>query len=54
MGGADDLSIVDLLITFLLVGGAGVVIPAAVVLPLVGLGIWLTHAWRRRRARRSA
>ncbi|MEU9272920.1 hypothetical protein AB0E04_47210 [Streptomyces sp. NPDC048251] len=54
MGGADDLSTGDVLITFLFVGGAGVVIPAAVVLPLVGLGIWLTHVWRRRRARHSA
>ncbi|MFD9436663.1 hypothetical protein [Streptomyces sp. NPDC060002] len=54
MGGADDPSTGDALIGFLLVGGAGVAIPAVVVLPLVGLGIWLTHAWRRRRARHSA
>ncbi|MFI1922568.1 hypothetical protein [Streptomyces sp. NPDC020377] len=54
MGGADDPSIGDALIGFLLIGGAGVVIPALVVLPLVGLGIWLTHVRRHRRARRSA
>ncbi|MER5201060.1 hypothetical protein ACWD3J_46720 [Streptomyces sp. NPDC002755] len=54
MGGADDPSIGEALITFLLVGGAGVVIPAVVVLPLVGLGIWLTHVRRRRRARHPA
>ncbi|MET8166422.1 hypothetical protein ABZT34_19565 [Streptomyces sp. NPDC005329] len=54
MGGTDDPSTGDALITFLLIGGAGVAIPAVVVLPLVGLGIWLTHAWRRRRARNSA
>ncbi|MFJ9024546.1 hypothetical protein ACIRPU_31920 [Streptomyces sp. NPDC102259] len=54
MGGTEDPSTGDALITFLLIGGAGVAIPAVVVLPLVGLGIWLTHAWRRRRARHSA
>ncbi|CAM5705254.1 hypothetical protein [Streptomyces aurantiogriseus] len=52
MGGADDPTIGEALIGLLLVGGAGVVLPALVVLPLIGLGIWLTHFWRRRRAKR--
>jgi hypothetical protein len=46
MGGADGPSVGDALIAFLLIGGAGVLIPAAVVLPLIGLGIWLTHRLR--------
>ncbi|GGS26729.1 hypothetical protein GCM10010269_76650 [Streptomyces humidus] len=54
MGGEDDPSVGDALIGFLLVGGAGVLIPAAVVLPLIGLGIWLTHRWRGRHARDPA
>ncbi|MGW1778894.1 hypothetical protein ACWCQQ_07095 [Streptomyces sp. NPDC002143] len=51
MGGQDELSAVDVLIGFLLIAGAGVLIPAAVVLPLVGLGIWLSYRWRGRRVR---
>ncbi|MEU2283784.1 hypothetical protein ABZ614_17930 [Streptomyces sp. NPDC013178] len=54
MGGTDDPTIGEALIGFLLIGGAGVVIPALVVLPAIGLGVWLTHALRRRRAKRSA
>jgi hypothetical protein len=49
LGGTDDPSISEALITFLLIGGAGVVIPAAVVLPTIGLGIWLTRLRRHRR-----
>lgn len=51
MGSLHDPSMGDVLIGFLLIGGMGVLIPAAVVLPLVGLGIWLSHRWRGRRVR---
>jgi hypothetical protein len=52
LGGADDPTIGEALIGMLLAGAVGVVLPALVVLPLVGLGIWLTHFWKRRRAKR--
>ncbi|MEV6407616.1 MULTISPECIES: hypothetical protein [Streptomyces] len=51
MGGTDDPSVGEALITFLLIGGAGVAIPAAVVLPTIGLGIWLAHRLRARKNR---
>jgi hypothetical protein len=51
LGGQDDPSVGEALIGFLLIGGAGVLIPAAVVLPLIGLGIWLTHRLRARKPR---
>ncbi|MFH8802655.1 hypothetical protein ACH4F6_24085 [Streptomyces sp. NPDC017936] len=49
MGGTDDPSVGEALIGFVLIGGAGVIVPAAVVLPVVCLGIWLSHRVRRRR-----
>ncbi|MFF8969959.1 hypothetical protein [Streptomyces sp. NPDC014995] len=49
MGGTDDPTIGETLVFLLVVAGAGVAIPAAVVLPVIGLGIWLTHRFRRRR-----
>ncbi|MEH0546070.1 hypothetical protein QA802_24260 [Streptomyces sp. B21-105] len=51
MGGADGPSVADALIGLVLIGGAGVLIPAAVVLPLIGLGIWLTYRLRARKPR---
>jgi hypothetical protein len=53
LGGTDDPTIGEALIGFLLIGGAGVAIPALVVLPVVGLGIWLTHVRRHRRGSRD-
>lgn len=49
----DDPSAGEALITLLLIGLTGMAIGAAYVLPVIGLGIWLTHVWRRRRAKRS-
>ncbi|GAB7103554.1 hypothetical protein JCM4814A_18680 [Streptomyces phaeofaciens JCM 4814] len=49
MGGADDPTVGEALYGMLLIGVAGVVIPALVVLPLIGLGIWLAHRpWARK------
>ncbi|MFJ1811696.1 MULTISPECIES: hypothetical protein [unclassified Streptomyces] len=47
----EDPSIGEALLGLLLIGGAGVVIPAAVLLPAIGAGIWLTHRRRSRRTR---
>ncbi|MFH9546899.1 hypothetical protein ACIBAH_15685 [Streptomyces sp. NPDC051445] len=54
MGGTDDPTTGEALLNLLMIGSVGVIIPAAVVLPLVGLGIWLTHLRRRRREGHSA
>ncbi|MFI6039647.1 hypothetical protein ACIBBD_37080 [Streptomyces sp. NPDC051315] len=47
--GGPDASIGEVLIGLLLIGGAGVVLPALVVLPAIALGIWLRHTVRHRR-----
>ncbi|MFF3498400.1 hypothetical protein [Streptomyces sp. NPDC003247] len=49
MGGQDDPSLGEALISLVLIAGAGVLVPATVVLPLIGLGIWIAHLVRRRR-----
>jgi ABC-type uncharacterized transport system involved in gliding motility auxiliary subunit len=49
----DDPSTGEALISLLFTGLTGLAIGAAYVLPVLGLGIWLTHVWRRRRAKRS-
>ncbi|MFF3940634.1 hypothetical protein [Streptomyces phaeofaciens] len=51
MGGADDPTVGEALYGMLLIGLAGVVIPALVVLPVIGLGIWAAHRLRARRTR---
>ncbi|MFD7136212.1 hypothetical protein [Streptomyces sp. NPDC059894] len=49
MGGQDDPSLGEALISLLVIAGAGVLIPATIVLPVIGLGIWVAHLIRRRR-----
>lgn len=52
MGGADDPTVPELLVGFLVAGAVGVAIPALIVLPVLGAGIWLTHLLRRPKSRR--
>lgn len=49
MGGTDDPTIGDALFGLLLIVWHGVIVPAAFLFPLLGLGIWLTHLVRHRR-----
>ncbi|WP_367321526.1 hypothetical protein [Streptomyces sp. HUAS ZL42] len=46
----EDPSIGTVLFGFLLAGGTATVMAAAVVLPAVGLGIWLKFRWQRGRS----
>ncbi|MEU3282373.1 hypothetical protein [Streptomyces antibioticus] len=52
LGGADDPTVPELLVGFLVAGAVGVAVPALIVLPVLGAGIWLTHLLRRPKSRR--
>ncbi|WP_327317046.1 hypothetical protein [Streptomyces sp. NBC_01235] len=47
----EDVSPGDALLTMLVTGSLGLLVAAAVVLPTIGAGIWLTHLWRARKSR---
>ncbi|MCQ9129878.1 MULTISPECIES: hypothetical protein [Streptomyces] len=49
----EDESPADALLGMLVVGALGVLVPASVLLPAIGAGIWLAHRVRARRPRRS-
>ncbi|MFE0730788.1 hypothetical protein ACFW2X_21565 [Streptomyces antibioticus] len=42
----------ELLVGFLVAGAVGVAVPALIVLPVLGAGIWLTRLLRRPKSRR--